>query len=546
MGVYAIVDRPPATDECRPSGRSRTGAVIGAVLLVTSLAVLLAVGIHSTGLGPAPAWLYDCDDFDQCEDLWAPARARYGFVAAAALAGAALGWVLVGRGLDPVPVAPAAATSGQREPDPVVLGVALLSGGALAVALLALRTLDAAGVGLAIAAAFAVVVMTRLATRGRRAGTGWLAAVPAVDVLTQVFFVIALGESLTLAGAVLALGTAAVALLGWLGARRALGDRRAWSGGGTAALAGLPVLGLLLLLVLALLIAVPVVWEPLPALLAYALPLLLPAAHLALLRRPLPAGDAPTSDAPADRPAAPVRWSVALPGAAAIVLVGLGAAWPVAAPPKDAQSSQRPDTPTAETTPAPIPTRTMQSAPTSTASPTPTSVPSAVAACTPQHLVLRVDGFDAAMGNSAARILATNTGDSPCGLRGRSTPVIHQGGGTIDLRLVPAGPTLSELTADEAAAEDPDLGCVVAPGESASAALFWPGYRNAADQTTPQSVTVILAPGEPPIHAPVQRTDPQGWTIGPAPFDLKDDVPGGAELRVGVWTPRTTSGAAEG
>lgn len=103
--------------------------------------------------------------------------------------------------------------------------------------------------------------------------------------------------------------------------------------------------------------------------------------------------------------------------------------------------------------------------------------------------------------------------------------MITQGGDPIDLRHEPL--------AGEEHLQDPALGAVLEPGATAHAALFWPGYRTAADQETPQSAEVILAEGAEPVPVLLETTPGHG--IDPAPFDLKDGVESGAEIQVGVW-----------
>ena len=70
------------------------------------------------------------------------------------------------------------------------------------------------------------------------------------------------------------------------------------------------------------------------------------------------------------------------------------------------------------------------------------------------------------------------------------------------------------------------------PGEVATAILFWPGYRTAADYTTPQQAFLVLEPEGGTADEPV----PVGLLEESAPFDLKDGVEGGAEIQIGSWT----------
>ncbi|WP_248116920.1 MULTISPECIES: DUF4232 domain-containing protein [unclassified Micrococcus] len=142
------------------------------------------------------------------------------------------------------------------------------------------------------------------------------------------------------------------------------------------------------------------------------------------------------------------------------------------------------------------------------------------------------------MGTSSAGITAVNTSDAACALRGRPDVEIVQGGDPIGLRLAPMDARTLTPTPEQAAREDPDLGVVLEPGQQAVAGLLWPGYRTLADGRTPQAVRVGLAPGDAALRAPIGVSDEPGGSPGPAPFDLQDGVPGGAELRVGPWTSR--------
>lgn len=222
-------ERDAAVGGPMPETGERTVGVLGVVLLVCSLAVLLAVGIHSTGLGPDPYWTLAWEDGDQGEDLWVEARAHDRLMAVVASLGAVAGWLLVacGRPSNPTPHA--------STPD----------------------------------------------------GIPWLIPIILVDVATLAATVPALGRSLTLAGAVLILGSSTVGVLAWLSLRsRPRGDRRAWLLGGALGMSGL----LVLPVVIAVVILVSILLR-LPALLSLLilLPAVLPAYHwwrLRALHRP--------------------------------------------------------------------------------------------------------------------------------------------------------------------------------------------------------------------------------------------------------------------
>jgi hypothetical protein len=63
----------------------------------------------------------------------------------------------------------------------------------------------------------------------------------------------------------------------------------------------------------------------------------------------------------------------------------------------------------------------------------------------------------------------------------------------------------------------------IAPGHAARLLMYWRGYSQAADTTTPQTLEVLLRPGVPAVPLGVP---------GPL-FDLID----GGALRVGNWVP---------
>lgn len=458
--------------------------MLGLVLLLASLGVMLAAGPHSARLD-IDSFVLDCDD-EFCGPLWDGPRQHYRTLALAAAGGAVVGWLL---------------------------------------------------------AAWARPVRSALPEDGHRPPAGFGAVVVA-DVLTLSVAVPASLVAPPLGAAVLGIGITGVALLGWR-TLRAVGvrDRAAWIQAGGLGLLGLA--GAVLAASAALRSAADA--GPLGDLLLVA-PLTLPLLHVLLFRaaaharrdgpgRATASGGAPTPD-----PRAPIRWSIAAPGALAILLVAGAAAVPapepadpVALPTPEAtllEPTLRGPTPPAGSAQAPAP-----SLPPAPPTPSPSAVPADVPDCGEGDVELRLGGFDSAMGDSAAGLTARNTGGRACTLRGRPALTIVQGGDPIDLRPVPAGAMLQALTAEEAAAEPSGLGVILEPGGEATADLFWPGYRHAADQTTPQSVSVTLGDGGPAAPAPVADPGTPGWHPGPAPFDLQDDVPGGAELRVGLWTP---------
>ena len=74
----------------------------------------------------------------------------------------------------------------------------------------------------------------------------------------------------------------------------------------------------------------------------------------------------------------------------------------------------------------------------------------------------------------------------------------------------------------------------LAPGQGATTSLWWRGYRNAADQRTPQRLILRFGSGD-------WREIPLDAGAGPAPFD----VIAGAEIEIGSWLPAAVGAAAE-
>jgi hypothetical protein len=140
-------------------------------------------------------------------------------------------------------------------------------------------------------------------------------------------------------------------------------------------------------------------------------------------------------------------------------------------------------------------------------------------ACDQADLGFAVTGWDAAMGARFASLQATNTGARPCWVEGIPAVTLLQGGRPLQLPAEPG------QTADGSPAVVQRVG--IAPGGNAYALLDWRTYAGWADDTTPQSVTVALAPGEPPVEAGIIGGP------GPAPFDIAD----GGEWGIAAWAP---------
>lgn len=169
----------------------------------------------------------------------------------------------------------------------------------------------------------------------------------------------------------------------------------------------------------------------------------------------------------------------------------------------------------------PPPALPLPTAPTAAPTPSPSHRPTSVSArrpCSPGDLTLTLGGFDAAMGARGASICAANHSESNCYLDGFATVGPFQGGRPLKLKI---GTTSSEQPGIDGHATRVGI----APGHVARASLFWRGYGAAVDQTTSQTLEVLLRPGVAavPIEVP-----------GPL-FDLID----GGELRVGNWLPAT-------
>ncbi len=146
--------------------------------------------------------------------------------------------------------------------------------------------------------------------------------------------------------------------------------------------------------------------------------------------------------------------------------------------------------------------------------------------CGIDDLSLANHGWDAATGNTATAITATNVTDQPCLL-----------GGWPQLKLgttTPTPLTFARVSRDAAGQSAPPARLVLAPGQGATTSLWWRGYRNAADQRTPQRLILRFGSGD-------WREIPLDAGAGPAPFD----VIAGAEIEIGSWLPAAVGAAAE-
>jgi hypothetical protein len=152
-------------------------------------------------------------------------------------------------------------------------------------------------------------------------------------------------------------------------------------------------------------------------------------------------------------------------------------------------SELRPDLP-ADAPAAPPSPPTPSPQPTTVPSPTtPPEVPvTASRPCAATDLTLSATGWDSAMGTSAVTLVATNRAASACWLEGWPDLRLLQGGD--DLRLDVGHPA-------RGASGQPlsPRRVAVPPGGEASLGWWWKGYRQMADQRTPQTVVLSLQDG---------------------------------------------------
>ncbi|SDP52212.1 Protein of unknown function [Pedococcus dokdonensis] len=138
--------------------------------------------------------------------------------------------------------------------------------------------------------------------------------------------------------------------------------------------------------------------------------------------------------------------------------------------------------------------------------------------CGPTDLTLQATGWDAAMGDTSVTIVATNQSSTACWVQGHPSLRLLQGG--VDLHLEVGTPKTSAYGEPLRAQR---VG--VAPGGDALFGWWWKGYRNAADQETPQTVVLDLGRGAP-LRLELPR-DPH-----------LVDVVDGAKVDVTPWGPR--------
>ncbi|RYV50782.1 DUF4232 domain-containing protein [Pengzhenrongella frigida] len=136
--------------------------------------------------------------------------------------------------------------------------------------------------------------------------------------------------------------------------------------------------------------------------------------------------------------------------------------------------------------------------------------------CTTTDLDFVVEAFSPTMGNSWAQLRTINHADRPCVLDGLPEVTIDQAGHRLRLTIDHSS-TLLDGT-------DVPTQLTLEPQASATAELFWRGYRDAADQTTAQFARVVLADAS-------SKPASMGTYVPAAPFDIVD----GGVMTVGPW-----------
>lgn len=141
--------------------------------------------------------------------------------------------------------------------------------------------------------------------------------------------------------------------------------------------------------------------------------------------------------------------------------------------------------------------------------------PEDVPLCHRRQLTAWTQGWDSAMYQTAVAVVVANWADEPCAVAGLPSISLRQGGQQLDIvvshRSVMAPGRL----------ERPRRALVTAGGH-VSVLLVWDGYRNQADQSTPQDLLLVV-PGVADLAVRLDQ--------GPAPFDL---VAGG-RISVSAW-----------
>ncbi|MGY5766464.1 DUF4232 domain-containing protein [Brachybacterium sp. DNPG3] len=542
---------PPASAASSASGAPSTGRSrpqlrrVGTVLLIASIAAMAVAGLWASRLGPPPSWAFDCSE-TSCIDLWSTARTHYLRIAVGGALTSTIGWLLIGLG------ASTAARPGTVGP-----------GGAA----------GAPGAGLEPGAV--APAERRILVRARRAGRTLLLALPSSAVIAALLAVAMRSAIVVSRPFAVAAAIAVLTFAGWWLRRRlrpvsrsdAIGTLGA---GGVLVLAGLPLLTGAVIIpptgsaMVLLLILVPQLSIPAGAAALAVASTIVHEVLKADARASAPTvSDPGPPSAPSDPFAAPVlRRTTFVVIAAAAVLAAL----PIPAPPSDARpEAEAPavvDVPEDQASSTPADGTDPAIQPPSAASPEDDAGPSASAldpaglpACRADDLALTVAGWDRAVGDGYAELRATNTGAAPCALVGAPQLRLEQGGEEIALDQRSDAPeSADDAEAGGAERETGTDGIGLRPGDTAASSLHWPGYGAAADQTTPQTLSLRLDPSDGSIASgdsasdddvwePIpfdtgSGDDPLGTGPGPAPFDLRAGIDGGAEIEVGSWRAR--------
>jgi hypothetical protein len=560
---YAPTSTLPRPTTHRPSWPL---LVVGSAMLVAGIAVMLTVGVWASRLGDPPGWQFDCRDTNPCVDLWIGARHHYWAVAAGAAVVALGGWLVVGAGMPgdrPAGDVPMTPTERPRTTVPTVLAHLLVM---VVVGIGPTRIYWSPPVWLELLAVVAVVLLglglvgrrSRVPQQDRPERGRTLRRVVMLPVMNGAIALAFAASAWTItfsrpftAGLVTATAAAAtLAIAWWLRLGRQRSPRSAYFAAGAAV--GMTVGAMAIIVVIPVigwaLVLLPFLSMPLVVLLGG---LMVHAMDLSPTIDPAPTeGEAedsrPVTSRHLPRPARPLQWSLVGLAVAVLLVMGIWAARPVPALSADAHLPVPPSPPIPAPSPSAVPEPDAHGPhahgpdDASTPPPPPRVDPKGLPACTPSDLEISVGGWSAAMGNSGAMISATNRGARSCVLTGTPHLEITQGGKRIELKEEP-------LTGqdDGSAKARKHAGKVgLRPGDSASAPLFWPGYRNAADQKTPQQVTVRLTDDGEAVRATLE---PMGEGTAPdepapAPFDLKVGVPGGAEIQIGHWQEDRAAG----
>lgn len=238
-------------------------------------------------------------------------------------------------------------------------------------------------------------------------------------------------------------------------------------------------------------------------------------AELPVIGGPDPIGPRQDARPGAERRRARSRWIAA--GIVGAGLLGPALAILLAAPPAPRWSAP----PQLRATPDPVPTAAAPPPPPPATRATPAPAGGA-GTCTLDDLRLTNDGWDAAVGNTWTRVVATNSSGRRCSLSGYPEVRLEQGGPLALTVQRTDDPGRLEPSGAPETARPVGLD----PGEGAAFTMWWRGYRTAADQQTPQRLVLRLTSSPATADVPLDRS--------PAPFDVVD----GAIVEVGPWRAR--------